>query len=615
MKRKTLYRILAVLVTATMLFAACTKDTADVKLAPTLATSQISSITADSATVVGFVVAAGDGFTERGICYNTAPTPDITGKKTVYTGQNKTATFSVRLTGLTRLTKYYARAYATNVNSTIYGEELTFNTVAALPAIANINPSVLANTLDKGVTATTAVNITDDGGPDATANITSRGVVYSFSTKPTIKNSFTTEGTGKGQFTSLATNLLGNKKYYLRAYATNKIGTTYSNEINFTTPVAYATVKTDAATKIGKTLVTFNGVVTYNGGGTISSKGFCYSMSPNPTISDTKVPVVTAKDSITTNVTGLTSNTAYHVRAYVTNETGTNYGVDVPFSTLADITKLWIVGDYNGWDNSDNAKFILSTLTSNGDAEGYAYLKSGGIKLVTDHSWSDPATFGDGGGGKLTHPGGNISVPADGYYLIKANIGTMTYSLTQTTWGIIGDATTGGWGTQTNMVYDPTTLTFQLAAHLTAGGGSFKFRGTSDWGINYGIKAGISTLVAGGDNIPVDLESDYAITLDLSHPNAYTYSANRWGVIGDATPGGWDTDTNMTWDATNKVFKVTLDLTAKSFKFRANDAWTVNVGGSLDALVQDGGNLSVASAGNYTITLNPWTLKATITKN
>ena len=164
------------------------------------------------------------------------------------------------------------------------------------------------------------------------------------------------------------------------------------------------------------------------------------------------------------------------------------------------------------------------------------------------------------------------------------------------------------------MAYNPTALTFQLAAHLTAGG-SFKFRGTSDWGINYGSTAKNATLDKDGSNIPVDLESDYAITLNLSHPNAYTYSANRWGVIGDATPGGWDTDTNMTWDATNNVFKVTLDLTAKSFKFRANDDWPVNMGGSLDALVQDGGNLAVAADGNYTITLNPWTLKATITKN
>jgi hypothetical protein len=123
-------------------------------------------------------------------------------------------------------------------------------------------------------------------------------------------------------------------------------------------------------------------------------------------------------------------------------------------------------------------------------------------------------------------------------------------------------------------------------------------------------------LNAGGANIAVDVESDYAITLDLSHPNEYTYSLNRWGLIGDATPGGWGDDTNMTWDATNNVFTVTLDLVSSgSFKFRANDGWDVNYGGDLNALTAGGANITIDSDGNYTITFDPWNLVATVTKN
>ena len=145
--------------------------------------------------------------------------------------------------------------------------------------------------------------------------------------------------------------------------------------------------------------------------------------------------------------------------------------------------------------------------------------------------------------------------------------------------------------------------------------GEFKFRGTPTWSVNYGCTAKDGkTLDPDGSNIVVDIAGDYAITLNLSVPNAYTYSANRWGVIGAATAGGWDSDQNMTWDAANKVFTATLTLTAGEFKFRANDAWAVNLGGTLDALVQDGPNLSVSSAGTYKITLDPWTLKATVTK-
>ncbi|HAH22657.1 MAG TPA: hypothetical protein DCL77_02645 [Prolixibacteraceae bacterium] len=287
-------------------------------------------------------------------------------------------------------------------------------------------------------------------------------------------------------------------------------------------------------------------------------------------------------------------------------------------TTYLDVVKFWVVGAYNGWDNSDKALTLLNTPSTGANAEGYVNFDAAGdFKLVTNHSWDDAHTFGDDGTntGKLSNVGGgkNIPVPAAGYYLIKANPLTMTYTLTPTIWGIIGDATKGLWNDQTNMTYNPTSMTFNLAAHMTAG--AFKFRGTSDWGVNYGSTAGNATLDAGGSNIPVTVESDYAITLDLSHPTAYTYSANRWGLIGSATPDAWNSDQNMTWDAANKVFTITLDLIVGEYKFRANDAWDINLGGDLTALTQNGGNLAVTAAGNYTITLDPWTLKATIKKN
>ena len=605
MKRKSLVKILAVLVSATFLFASCTKETADVRLDQTIKTSQLLSITSDAATVVGFVVAEGEGFTEKGVCYNTSAAPTIANSKVAYNGQTSTATFSVNLTSLNYATKYYARAYATGANGTIYGEEYNFTTLPVVPIL-----TTAAITAITGNSAAGGGNVTGNGG----AEVTARGLVYGLSTKPTVAGSKTTNDKGTGAFVSSITELKGNTTYYVRAYATNSAGTGYGPELTFKTLVDVPAVTTAPVVGITKVAAISGGEVTYDGGGTVSVRGLVWSTSANPTTADKKIDGGSGLGAFISTLSGLTSNTTYHIRAYATNSAGTAYGSDIQFKTLADVTKLWLVGDYNGWDNSDNAKFIISTVTSNGDAEGYAMLKAGGLKLVTDHSWSDAATFGDAGSGKLTNPGGNIPVPSDGYYLIKANIGTMTYSLTQTTWGIIGDATPGGWGDQTNMTYDATSATFQLVAHLTTN--AYKFRGTSDWSINYGSDAADGKLRMDGGNIPVDVESDYAITLNLSQPNTYTYIANRWGLIGDATPGGWDNDTNLTWDATNKVFKVTLDLKASgSYKFRANDGWTVNVGGSLDALVQDGGNLSVAADGNYTITFNPWTSKGTITKN
>lgn len=612
-KKATRYSLLTVLVATTILLGSCTKENSQVRLAPTLATSQLLNVTSDAATVVGFVVAEGDGFTEKGVCYNTSPVPTVSNSKVVYnatsgTTTRPTATFNVTLTGLNYATKYYARAYATGSAGTIYGDEYSFTTLPVVPTV-----STTAITAVTGNSAMSGGNVTVTGGADVTA----RGVCFGTDHNPTVSGSKTTDDKGPGQFTSSLTGLKGNTTYYVRAYATNSAGTGYGPEVSFKTNVDLAVVTTAVVNGITKTEAYSGGDVTYDGGGSVTAKGLVWSTNANPTTSDNVIAGGTGTGPFISHLTGLTSNTVYHVRAYATNSAGTAYGADVQFNTLADILTMWVVGDYNGWNNSDAAQIIQSTTTSNGQAEGYVFLKQGGIKLVTDHSWDDAHTYGDNGSGGLTNPGGNISVPADGYYLIKANLGTMTYSLTPTVWGIIGDATAGGWGGQTNMTYDPTSMTFHIGTHLTAGGGSFKFRGTSDWSVNYGSTAADGkTLDAGGANIPVSVEGDYAITLDLSHPNAYTYSANRWGLIGDATPGGWGTSTPMTWDASKNAFTVTVDLVASgSFKFRANDAWDINYGGNLSALTPGGANIPVPSDGNYTVTFDPWGLTATLTKN
>ncbi|MFN8206155.1 MAG: SusF/SusE family outer membrane protein [Bacteroidales bacterium] len=616
MKRNFIHTILASLLLAALLVAACTKENPDVRLDAKLTTSQVYDVTWDSATVVGFIIAQGSGFTEKGICYDTVTAPTVDKNITMYTGGDKKATFIVRLGGLTRLTKYYARAYAVGDAGVVYGEEMEFSTTAALPTLGEITAPTLSVTNTKGVIARTAVTIPDDGGPDKTADISARGVVYGFYPGATIDSSKTTEGTGKNAFTSVASNLIGNKTYYLRAYATNKIGTSYSNEISFTTPESYGFVTTFLVKNLNKTSVTFGGLLTTDGGTAIIERGFVYGLNKNPKITDNKALFTEAADTMTVDVTGLEIYTTYHVRAFITNAVGTNYGADVEFKTLPDITKFWVVGSYNGWDNSDAAEFIISTPV-NAESEGYVnFPASGAFKLTTDHSWTDPFTYGDDGTktGKLTNKGDDIAVADAGYYLIKASLPAMTYSITKTDWGVIGSATPGGWDNSTSLTYNETSKTWRGIVHMTSGN-AFKFRANNSWDVNYGSTAANDSLNPGGSDIPVTVEGDYAITLDLSHANSYKYAANTWAVVGDATPGGWDTDTDMTWDEPNHVFKVTLALTAGNFKFRANNAWAVNYGGSLTALTAGGGDIPVAEAGNYTITFDPWGLTGTITKN
>jgi len=613
MKRNTLYKILAVLVTATIIFASCTKDTADVRLEQKLATTQLLNVTSNAATVVGFVVAEGDGFTEKGVCYNTTAAPTVSNTKIAYTGETKTATFNVTLTGLNFATKYYARAYATGTAGTIYGEEYNFTTLPVVPTLTTV-----AITAITGSSAAGGGNVTVTGG----AEVTVRGVCFGTVTKPTVADSKTTDGKGTGAFVSALAALKGNTTYYVRAYATNSAGTGYGPEVSFKTLIDLPAVTTTAVTGVSKIAAISGGDVTYDGGGTVTARGLAWSLSANPTTSDNKIDGGIGLGAFVSNLTGLTTFTTYHVRAYATNTAGTAYGADVQFTTLADILTWNIPGDYVAasypgssyadW-SPDKSPQVISTIASPDKLEGYVYMSkaSNQWKFASQPNWNGP-NYGDGGAGKLDANGGNISSPA-GYYKLNADATALTYTAVATAWGVIGSASPGGWGDETPMTYNPTSQTWQGVLHLTAA--EIKFRANHDWGYNYGSSTKDSKLNAGGDNIPIAVESDYAISLDLSHPNAYTYSANRWGVIGDATPGGWGDDTNMTWDATNKVFTVTLDLKVGAFKFRANDDWGLNYGGNLTGLEANGANIAVAAAGNYTITFDPWALKATVTKN
>lgn len=614
MKRMSKYRILAAVIIAVILTAACTKENEEVRLAPKLSTSQFYNVKSDSVYVVGFVVAQGDGFSERGVVLNTAPAPLITDKKVVYSGVVSKATYLVKVGGLAYATKYYARSYATGAEGTIYGEEINFTTLPVVPTLTTV-----AITAVTGNSASGGGNVTVAGG----ATVTARGVCFGTTTKPTVAGTKTSDGNGTGAFVSSLSGLKGNTTYYVRAYATNSAGTGYGPEVSFKTLVDLPVVTTAAVTGVTKVAAVTGGEVTYDGGGTVTARGLVWSTSANPTLTTgTKIDGGAGIGAFVSNLSGLSTFTEYHVRAFATNSAGTAYGSDVKFTTLADILIWNIPGDYveasypgsglSNWSPGSSPQ-VKSTITNPASLEGYVYManSSNQWKFATQNNWDGP-NYGAGAAGKLNASGDNFNSPA-GYYKLNADATALTYSAVATVWGVIGDASPGGWGDETALSYYPALKTWRGGVHMKAG--EFKFRANHDWGFNYGSSAKNATLNAGGDNIPVSLESDYYFILDLSTPQAYTYSANRWGVIGSATADGWNSDQNMTWDATGKVMKATLDLKVGEIKFRANDDWGINLGGNLNALTPGGDNIPVAAAGNYTITLDLAANKCTITKN
>ena len=143
---------------------------------------------------------------------------------------------------------------------------------------------------------------------------------------------------------------------------------------------------------------------------------------------------------------------------------------------------------------------------------------------------------------------------------------------------------------------------------------NFKFVGEA-WGNNeFSVPSGeaqaaeaaeLPLVAGGGDNISAyTTHRFYSLTLDKSAPKVIkNFSFNSLGVIGDATPTGWDADTDMEFNAAKQRFYVDITLTDGTIKFRANDAWDVNWGGADGVLASGADNIPV-TAGNYRIYVN-----------
>lgn len=136
--------------------------------------------------------------------------------------------------------------------------------------------------------------------------------------------------------------------------------------------------------------------------------------------------------------------------------------------------------------------------------------------------------------------------------------------------------------------------------------GNFKFTKERNWNAEYNFNDFATKdeifFNNDGSNINISEEGFYQIKADVASSKLSAVKTT-WGIIGPAQAGGWDADTDMTWNAADESWTATVELAADEFKFRANDAWAINVGGSLDNLTQDGGNIKVAEAGTYEVKL------------
>jgi uncharacterized protein (TIGR02145 family) len=213
--------------------------------------------------------------------------------------------------------------------------------------------------------ATSGGNVTDEGG----SQIASRGICWSTYEKPTTSDKITIEAGSSGAYSSKLTNLNSNTLYHVRAYATNVAGTAYGNELTFTTSqIAVPVLTTTAITSITSTTAVSGGNITDDKGSSVTVRGICWGTVTNPTTADNKTTDGTDKGSFVSNLSGLSGNTTFYVRAYATNSAGTAYGNEIIFTTNPDVPTL--------------STSIVSPITTDFASGGGSVISDGGA-IVT----------------------------------------------------------------------------------------------------------------------------------------------------------------------------------------------------------------------------------------
>lgn len=315
---------------------------------------------------------------EKGVCYSTKSMPTIndycvqaadlaTSSISVKEELIPTQTIAVipdqytcRVTGLTTETMYYVRAYAKTAEDKIfYGDEKSFTTTKEvfLPTLADVNISNIQTT-----SATVVSKILSDGN----GTITECGFCYSETAEPTIDNGTKILcDTASSELGKNITGLKDNTLYHVRAFAKNAIGVAYSNDAEFTTlSVTTPTLSGVTVESVGRTTAYVSATITDTGNATLSECGFCWSLSPYPTIYDNRV-VCDTKTSFSTKLQELPLLTTVYVRAYAINTKGTGYSEDTSFTTTDSDIDVWdgvsVATKFGGGMGTESDPIIINT--------------------------------------------------------------------------------------------------------------------------------------------------------------------------------------------------------------------------------------------------------------
>ena len=247
--------------------------------------------------------------------------------------------------------------------------------------------------------------------------------------------------------------------------------------------------------------------------------------------------------------------------------------------------KVTTTADKNWFKFYAGSKFVSNDWTSinagalgckeNGSEDAFGFI------IYNGDSW-----------GELQTP----VIPGAGTWIVTLDMNNLTYTVQKPILYMAGDA--NGWK-HSDVLNSEDGVHYTGYMYLNQNG--FKFCTQKNWnGTNYGG----AFFGESEDNIMMTQEAGfYQVDVDLS-AKTYTLTPFTIGIIGNATPTGWDSDTDMTYNPEERCWELkNVTLSDGEMKFRHKNDWSLSWGGELDNLTtQNGPNIAVA-AGTYDIKL------------
>ncbi len=341
-------------------------------------TISVNDIGIHTAIASGEITSNGnDTIKMAGICYGLAPNPDTSGLK-VKT-ESAAWSFQLSLTDLQPNTSYYARAFASNDAGISYGSQTNFTTMVGFAEIVTDTVTQISDS-----SALLFASFTLPGG----GSVYEAGFYWGTDEYPELYGSSFSLQPATNQFSVKISGLNPNVLYYVKAFAANEAGVSYSEDYQFTTLKRTPFVITSPVSETTASTCIVSGEVIDEGGGIVSERGICWSGSPLPDTTYAVRDVEPGVGGYSCFIDNLKNNTTYYYRAFAINETGVGYGASFTFSTRPDVPTVM-------------TDTVLNITTTTAVAKGEIRF-NGGVPILTKGiCWSlDPEP--DISGSKVT---------------------------------------------------------------------------------------------------------------------------------------------------------------------------------------------------------------------